>query len=225
MTHAYNGLLLVDKPVGPSSFDIIRQLRQITGFRKIGHAGTLDPLASGLMLMLFGPACKKAEMLTKLDKSYVAQVVLGANSTTGDMEGEKLAVSDREPSGEEVLAALAQLQGEITQIPSQYSAIKINGQEAYKLARAGKIVEMPSRQVTVRTFKLLGFHHTHLEIEWNVSSGTYIRNLGEDLGGLLGTGAHLAGLRRTVVGEYRLEQAMVIAGAGAEDIQQHLLTI
>ena len=225
MNTDYNGLLLVDKPVGPSSFDIIRQLRQITGFRKIGHAGTLDPLASGLMLMLFGPACKKAETLTKLDKSYRANVVLGVNSTTGDMEGEKLAVSDREPSRDEIVAALEKLQGQITQIPSQYSAIKINGTEAYKLARAGKTVDMPSRQVMVYSFNLLSFNYPNLEIAWEVSSGTYVRNLAEDLGGLLRVGGHLSGLRRTVVGEYEVGQANVVEGANAEQIRDALISL
>src|SRR5262245_17875408 len=130
-----NGLLLVNKPIGISSFDIIRQLRRVTGMRKIGHAGTLDPLASGLVLVLFGTACKQAQTLSKLDKRYAAQVTLGANSSTGDDEGEKAAMSDRMPERAEVEAALGRLTGEITQVPPAYSAIKIQGREAYKRAR------------------------------------------------------------------------------------------
>jgi tRNA pseudouridine55 synthase len=218
-----NGLLLVDKPVGISSFDVIRELRRITGFRKIGHAGTLDPLASGLMLMLFGPACKQAERFSKLDKSYVAQVVLGANSTTGDMEGQKTRVSDRVPTTDEILLVLGQLQGLITQVPSQYSAIKIGGTEAYKLARAGKTVEMPSRQVTVHSYDLLDYDYPNLRVGWSVSSGTYIRTLAEDMGGLLGVGAHLSGLRRTVVGEYGVESAVTLDGLSLDQVTKGLI--
>jgi tRNA pseudouridine55 synthase len=205
-----DGLLLVDKPVGITSFDVIRRLRHSTGVRKIGHAGTLDPLASGLMLVLFGAACKKAEMLTKLDKRYSAKIRLGANSTTGDEEGEKTPVSERVPTQAEIEAALAQLTGELTQVPSGYSAIKINGREAYKRMRAGEKVEMPSRQVTVYENRLVGYEYPLVEIEARVSSGTYIRTLAEDLGKLLGTGAYLGGLVRTECGQYQLADAVIL---------------
>ena len=205
-----NGLLLINKPIGISSFDVIRDLRRRTGFRKIGHAGTLDPLASGLMLLLFGTACKQAMSLTKLDKRYVADITLGATSSTGDNEGEKTAVSDRVPTREEVEAALAKLTGEITQTPPIYSAIKINGKEAYKRARAGETVEIPSRQVVIHENKLIKYEYPRIEIESHVSSGTYIRTLAEDLGGLLGTGAYLSGLVRTTVGPYSLTDALVL---------------
>jgi tRNA pseudouridine55 synthase len=203
-----DGLLLVNKPAGITSFDVIRRLRRSTGVRKIGHAGTLDPLATGLMLMLFGAACKKAETLTKLDKRYTASIRLGANSTTGDEEGEKTAVSDRVPTQSEIEAALAELTGEITQVPSAYSAIKINGREAYKRMRAGEKVEMPSRQVTVYENRLISYEYPVVEVEAKVSSGTYIRTLAEDLGKLLGIGAYLGGLVRTECGEYRLAEAV-----------------
>jgi len=205
-----NGLLLINKPIGITSFDVIRDLRRRTGFRKIGHAGTLDPLASGLMLLLFGAGCKQAMSLTKLDKRYIADITLGANSSTGDNEGEKTAVSDRVPTRAEVEAALVKLTGEITQIPPIYSAIKINGKEAYKRARAGETVEIPSRQVTIHENKLLRYDYPTIELESHVSSGTYIRTLAEDLGGLLGTGAYLNGLVRTTVGDYKLEDALVL---------------
>ncbi len=203
-----NGLLLVDKPLGITSFDVIRRLRRQTGVRKIGHAGTLDPLATGLMLMLFGTACKQAMTLTKLDKRYSAELTLGANSTTGDAEGEKMLVSDRIPTKDEVVAALEQFRGEITQIPSIYSAIKINGQEAYKHARAGREVEMPSRQVTIYELVLIDYHYPIVKLEAKVSSGTYIRSLAEDLGAVLEIGAYLSGLVRTEVGEYKLSDAI-----------------
>ena len=203
-----NGLLLVDKPLGITSFDVIRRLRRQTGVRKIGHAGTLDPLATGLMLMLFGSACKQAMTLTKLDKRYSAELMLGANSTTGDAEGDKLPISDRVPTKDEVVEALDQFRGEITQTPSIYSAIKINGQEAYKHARSGRKVEMPSRQVTIYELQLISYDYPIIKLEAKVSSGTYIRSLAEDLGAALQTGAYLSGLVRTEVGEYKLSSAI-----------------
>lgn len=219
-----DGLLLVNKPIGITSFDVIRQLRRRTGFKKIGHAGTLDPLASGLMLLLFGTGCKQAMRLTKLDKRYVADIVLGANSSTGDNEGEKTTVSAYEPTWDEIRAAVARYIGEITQKPPIYSAIKINGQEAYKLARAGKEVDMPTRQVTVYELEILSYEYPRLQIDCRVSSGTYIRTLAEDIGRELGTGAYLGGLVRTEVAEYLLENALVLDEiADAAVVEQHII--
>ena len=220
-----NGLLLINKPVGITSFDVIRVLRRKTGVRKIGHAGTLDPLASGLMLMLFGTACKQAQALTKLDKRYAAEVQLGATSSTGDREGNLTAVSDRVPSRDEAEAALAQLTGEISQTPPVYSAIKIDGREAYKRARAGETVVMSSRQVTVYENRLVQYEYPMVGINARVSSGTYIRTLAEDVGKILGTGAHLSGLVRTEVGEYRLGDAVELDVADAETVAKKLFSI
>lgn len=217
-----NGLLLVNKPIGITSFDVIRVLRRQTGVRKIGHAGTLDPLASGLMLMLFGTACKQAQTFSKLDKRYVAQITLGATSTTGDNEGEKTAVSHTAPSQEAVLEALGKFQGQITQIPSAYSAIKIDGKEAYKRARAGEKVEMPSREVTVYENSLVKYAYPIIEINTKVSSGTYIRTLAQDLGEELGTGAYLSGLVRTEVGDFKLSDAIILDEADAAATEQHM---
>lgn len=203
-----NGLLVVDKPVGISSFDVIRQLRRITGVRKIGHTGTLDPLASGVMILLFGEACKRAGEYSKLDKVYQAQLTLGATSSTGDGEGEKTTVSDRQPTASEVEAALKLFAGPITQTPPVYSAIKIGGQEAYKRARRGETVAMPTRQVMVHSLKLIDYNYPIVKLEADVSSGTYIRTLAEDIGSKLGTGAYLSGLIRTRVGEFELGQAI-----------------
>ncbi len=220
-----NGLLLVNKPAGITSFDVIRRLRRQTGVRKIGHAGTLDPLATGLMLMLFGTACKQAMVLTKLDKRYLAMVTLGATSSTGDEEGDKTAVSDRVPTEAEIIASLSQLTGEITQTPPIYSAIKIGGQEAYKHARAGRMVQIPSRQVTVYSSELISYSYPLITLNSKVSSGTYIRTLAEDLGKLLGTGAYLSGLVRTEVGNYHLNEAVELDGLTAEAAQNALLPV
>ena len=221
-----NGLLLVNKPIGITSFDIIRTLRRVGPEQKIGHAGTLDPLASGLMLLLFGTATKQASSLSGLDKRYEAEVCLGSNSTTGDNEGEKTTVSDRVPIIDEIVTALARLTGEISQTPSVYSAIKINGQEAYKHARAGRDVEMPSRTVTVHELRATDYNYPQLELDCFVSSGTYVRSLASDLGELLGTGAYLSGLVRTEVGKYSLSQALALDEYDAPAvIEQHLLEV
>lgn len=203
-----NGLLLVNKPAGITSFDCIRKLRRTTGVKKIGHAGTLDPAAHGLMLILFGTACKQASTFSKLDKTYVAQIELGKNSTTGDREGELANISERQPDLDEIERTLGLFIGEITQTPSKYSAIKIDGQEAYKRARRGEEVVMPSRQVTINSIDLISYKYPYLEIDTSVSSGTYIRSLAEDIGKELGTGAYLADLTRTSVGEYSLDNAV-----------------
>lgn len=217
-----NGLLLINKPIGITSFDCIRVLRRQTGVRKIGHAGTLDPLATGLMLLLFGTACKQAQNFSKLDKRYVAQITLGATSTTGDNEGDKTIVPHTAPQREVVLEALAKFQGQLTQVPSAYSAIKIDGKEAYKRARAGEKIEMPSRQVTVYETTLIRYGYPIIELDTKVSSGTYIRTLAQDLGEALGTGAYLSGLERTEVGEFRLGEAIVLDGADETMVAEHM---
>jgi tRNA pseudouridine55 synthase len=207
-----SGLLLVDKPVGITSFDVIRQLRRTTGIRKIGHAGTLDPLAQGLMIMLFNSACKQAGTYSKLDKCYTAQIYLGLESSTGDREGIKEQISTRQPDLSEVAAAASRLTGSIEQTPSVYSAIKIQGQEAYKRARAGETVAMPGRVVTVYEVRITDFHYPLVTVDYRVSSGTYIRTLAQDLGRLLGTGAYLNGLTRTCVGQFSLLEASMLEG-------------
>ena len=212
----------MDKPVGLSSFDVIRRLRRQTGMRKIGHAGTLDPLASGLMLMLFGAACKQAQFFTKLDKAYSAEITLGVTTTTGDGEGEKMPVSDRVPTRTEIATALQALTGEITQTPSPYSAIKINGREAYKRVRAGETVEMPSRQVTIYANEVVSYAYPVLTVHSRVSSGTYLRTLAADLGKLLGTGAYLSGLVRTEVGPYGLAAAVPLADVDRQSVHSLL---
>lgn len=219
-----NGLLLVNKPSGITSFDCIRSLRRTTGVKKIGHAGTLDPAAHGLMLLLFGPACKQASTFSKLDKTYVAQIELGKNSTTGDREGELTNISERQPDEAEILRTLKKFIGEITQTPSKYSAIKIDGQEAYKRARRGEEVVMSSRQVMINSIDLISYKYPYLKISTSVSSGTYIRSLAEDIGKEFGTGAYLADLERTSIGEYDLKDAVKL-DSESELVEQSLISI
>jgi tRNA pseudouridine55 synthase len=177
----------------------------------VGHSGTLDPFATGLLIILIGNATKAQDSFMKKDKWYDVSVLLGATSTTGDPEGEimkseKLKVIKLK----EVKNALEDFIGEIQQIPPAYSAIKINGQRAYDLARQGKVVEMKSRRVTIHAIENVNYDFPHLSFSTHVSSGTYIRSLVRDIGKELGTGAYTAALRRTVIDTYHIEAACSI---------------
>ncbi len=207
-----NGIILIDKPAGMSSFGVVarirRQLTQHFGHKmKVGHTGTLDPFATGLMILVIGNECKNADKYSKLDKTYQATIVLGQTSTTGDPEGEIEMVSGKKVVQAEIETTIEQFRGLVTQTPPAFSAIKINGQRAYKLARAGKIVDMPKRQVTIHSLEITNYEYPYLQIETSVSSGTYIRTLAQDIGEKLGTGAYCSELRRTVIGEYLIENA------------------
>lgn len=219
-------IVLIDKPDGWTSFDVVAKIR--SGMRahyrergekptkrqlKVGHAGTLDPFATGLLIILRGDATKRAGEFLKLDKVYEATLTLGATSTTGDPEGLITETVDRKtarPKEKEILEVLAQFTGEITQIPPSYSAIKVGGQRAYKLARAGKSVDIPPRQVTIYSLELLQYNYPQLTIRAHVSSGTYIRTLAEDIGRALGTSAYCRALRRTRIGEYSIDHAISV---------------
>lgn len=205
-------IIFVDKPSGMSSFGAVARVRRLLSEReghkvKVGHTGTLDPFATGLLILLAGKATKKAPELTKLDKVYEATIRLGATSSTGDPEGE-ITIADKKPeiSREKIIETLAQFVGEIEQTPPAFSAIKINGQRAYKLARAGKAVEMPKRKVTIYELELLDYASPFLKIRTHVSSGTYIRTLAEDIGEALGCGAYTTELRRTKIADYDIAE-------------------
>lgn len=218
-----SGILLIDKPSGITSFDVIRQLRRRTGIKKAGHAGTLDPLASGLMIILVGRATKQANHFLKQDKSYQATLCLGANSSTGDAEGELTPVSAHQPDQKEVERALIKFTGEITQVPPQYSAIKIGGVAAYKRARRGEVVAMPSRQVTIHSLALNSYSYPHITITTDVSSGTYIRTLAEDIGRSLTTGGYITALRRLSIGQLKVEQAITLDDLNPDSLATHLM--
>lgn len=215
-----DGIVLIDKPAGWTSFDVVAKIRgkirrgyTEQGVKptkrqlKVGHAGTLDPFATGLLVILLGDATKKATEFLKLDKVYEAEFVLGQSSTTGDPEGEITEVSAVIPTTEEVQAVLKQFVGEIRQRPPIFSAIKIDGQRAYKLARDGKEVEIPERNVTIYSIELLDYTYPSLKIRTHVGSGTYIRSLGVDIGKALGTGAYCRQLRRTRIAEWDVKDA------------------
>jgi len=220
-----NGIVLIDKPPHMTSFGVVarvrRQLSQIVGKKvKVGHTGTLDPFATGLMIIVVGEACKRAGEFSKLDKTYEATIRLGANSTTSDPEGEITEVSTRVPTHDEAKKALQQFVGEISQTPPIYSAIKVNGQRAYKLARNGEKVEIPSRIITIYSLELLDYTYPEVKIRVHVSSGTYIRTLAEDIGAVLATGAYCSELRRTEVGIYSLDKVGDLENIHTSDIRK-----
>ena len=210
-----DSIVLVDKPAGITSFGVVARIRrrlseQLGKKAKVGHTGTLDPFATGLMIIVTGKECKNAGTYTKLDKVYEATIRLGQKSTTGDPEGELTDISDKVPTLDEVNAALRQFVGDIQQRPPIYSAIKINGQRAYKLARKGVEVEVPLRTVSIYSNDLIEYSYPDLRIRAHVGSGTYIRTLAEDIGELLGTGAYCSQLRRTRIAEWSVEDALQI---------------
>ena len=205
-------IILIDKPAGMSSFGVVvrvrRGLRDEFGHKvKVGHTGTLDPFATGLLILLSGKNTKKSSEFLKLDKVYEASIKLGYVSDTGDIEGEIVEKSDKKVELDEISKVLKDFEGETLQRPPKFSAIKINGQRAYKLARAGKDFEVPTRKVTIYSIEILEYNYPILKIRCHVSSGTYIRTLAEDIGEKLGTGAYCESLRRLKIGDWDVKDA------------------
>lgn len=203
-----DGALLLDKPVGPSSNGVLQEAKRLLGARKAGHGGTLDPLASGLLLLLFGEATKLAGLLLDQDKEYLASVKLGETTATGDAEGEILERREVPVNRPDLDAVLERFRGEIEQLPPMHSALKRDGVPLYKLARQGKAVERASRRIRILELEVASFEPPRLNLRVRCSKGTYIRTLAEDIGAALGTGAHLSGLRRTASGRFRIEDAV-----------------
>lgn len=206
------GILLVDKPKGWTSHDVVAKVRNIlkkeTGQKvKVGHTGTLDPMASGLLVLVVGSYCKRASEFSKLDKTYEATIKLGQTSSTGDAEGEKTPVSDKIPTEADIKNAIAYFMYGYEQTPPAYSAIKVDGKRAYKLAREGKEVKLEPRKVKINNLELTDYTYPEIRFVACVSSGTYVRSLAQDIGDKLGTGAYLTALRRTKVGQFSLENA------------------
>ncbi len=211
------GLLLVDKPATWTSFDVVNYVRRIVASAegkkpknvKVGHTGTLDPFATGLLVLLIGKEyTRRAAEFSKLDKTYEVTLKLGQISSTGDPEGEITVVSSAEPSTEALREALEKFRGPIMQVPPAYSAIKVNGQRAYKLARAGKEVIIEARPTTIHRLEFTDYTYPEVKIVSEVTSGTYIRTLVTDLGEALGTGAYTTTLRRLSVGQFNIQDAI-----------------
>ncbi|WP_018023824.1 tRNA pseudouridine(55) synthase TruB [Corynebacterium ulceribovis] len=208
---ADSGLVIVDKPAGMTSHDVVSRLRHAFGTRKVGHAGTLDPMATGVLVVGINRGTRFLPHLVADTKSYAATIRLGAATTTDDAEGEVVSSSSAASVTEDqVLAAIAALTGDIMQVPSAVSAVKIDGKRAYQRVRDGETVEIPARPVTITRFDLLDFRPGELcdvDVEVDCSSGTYIRALARDIGQALGCGGHLTALRRTASGSFTLADA------------------
>ena len=205
-----DGALLLDKPLGLTSNAALQKAKRLYGAAKAGHAGTLDPLASGLLLVLFGEATKFAGPLLDADKEYLATLKLGARTSTGDAEGAILQSREISFSKETLGAVLERFRGEIDQVPPMHSALKHKGTPLYRLARRGEEVERAPRRVRISELELINFQAENLVLRVVCSKGTYIRVLAEDIGEALGCGAHLGGLRRTASGRFRIEQAATL---------------
>ena len=214
-----SGILLVDKPAGFTSHDAVARTRRLAGTRKVGHAGTLDPMATGLLILGLNSSTRLLTYLVGLDKEYFATIRLGASTTTDDAEGELIATAAPEAvaaiTTDQLDHQLARLTGPIQQVPSSVSAIKVDGKRAYARVRAGESFELPARAVTVSAFELLEQRsepgHLDLDVRVECSSGTYIRALARDLGAALGVGGHLVALRRTRIGPFGIADAAPLA--------------
>jgi len=215
-----DGALLVDKPLGVSSNFVLQRVKKSLEARKAGHAGTLDPLASGLLIALFGEATKFAGLLLESEKEYAATLKLGETTSTADAEGEVLERKPVSATEAEVRNVLERFRGEIEQVPPMHSALKRDGVPLYKLARRGESVDRQPRRIRILELELTGFDSPLVGLRVRCSKGTYVRTLAEDIGGALGTGAHLAGLRRTGSGRFRVEDAIAPASLEAMTLPQ-----
>lgn len=207
-------IVSIRKPKGPTSHDIIYQIRKITGIKKVGHAGTLDPLASGVLVIgITREGTKQMHELVQKEKEYIATIKLGQTSTTDDEEGEKTQVfqsGQAQPDIAEVQEVLRQFKGMIKQVPPLYSAIKIKGKAAYKYAREGKEITLEARDAEIKEIELLDYSWPILQVRFVTGSGVYIRSLARDIGAELKTGGYLADLQRTRVGDFSIDNALTL---------------
>lgn len=214
-----HGFLLINKPVGPTSFNIVAKIRRIFGIKKVGHCGTLDPLADGLLIVALGNATRLIQYLGD-DKIYEFEVFFGKKTETGDSEGQITGECDKIPSKEELLAAIPKFIGEISQIPPAFSAIKIDGKRAYELARAGQEVEIKPRKINIFSLELLDydFDKKTAKFKTHCSNGTYIRSLALDIAETCGTLGYCLSIKRTMVGGLELKNAVLAEEATEKDI-------
>lgn len=227
-----DGLLLLDKPPGWTSFDVVNKVRSLLAQEtgqprkkiKVGHTGTLDPMATGLLILTVGAYCKRAQEWSRQDKDYEGEITLGATSNTDDAEGEITETGQTKiPTPAEVVAALEAFTGEQMQVPPQFSALKVGGQRAYKQARKGQEVKLSARKTTVYALDMISYRYPKIEFRASVSSGTYIRSIARDIGQLFQTGGYLSVLRRTRVGQFLVSDALTIAELNKKPIQAQLI--
>lgn len=217
------GVLNIDKPAEMTSHDVVNVVRRLTGIRRTGHTGTLDPLATGVLVLCIGRATRLSEYLLGQDKRYEAAVRLGQETNTYDAEGEIVAEKPVTVDREAIETALTHFRGSISQVPPMFSAVKKGGRPLYELARKGVEVERPSREITIYRLDLVDWTPPHLHLDVTCSSGTYIRSLAHDLGQLLGCGGHITALRRTAVGHFSVEEAVLLDELTAENWTEELL--
>jgi tRNA pseudouridine55 synthase len=212
-----DGLVVVDKPAGWTSHDVVARMRRLAGTRRVGHAGTLDPMATGVLVLGVGQATRLLGHLALTDKDYAATIRLGMTTTTDDAEGEEIERRDAAAvSTAAIRVELARLTGDIEQVPSSVSAIKVDGVRSYARVRAGELVELKARPVNVERFQLVERRGDDLDVEVTCSTGTYVRALARDLGAALGVGAHLTALRRTRAGSFTVDAARTLDQLAAE---------
>ena len=220
-TQDLSGVLVVDKPEGPTSHDVVTLTRRALGVSRVGHTGTLDPLATGVLPLVIGRATRLAQFLTSGDKHYEATIAFGRRTDTYDVKGRELAVCDRRPARDDLEAALTRFRGTFEQTPPAYSAKNIDGERSYELARRQKSDVRPKPvAVTVRRLELVSFNRERATLDMTVSAGFYVRSLAHDLGELLGCGAVLLALRRTRSGEFDLASAVPLAAILASSREQ-----
>jgi len=221
------GILLVNKPRGPTSFHIIKLLRRITGEKKIGHTGTLDPNARGLLLIAFGRATKTVMFLQEMRKVYIAKVLLGVSTETDDISGRIIARNDMLPVPFNILKdVLETFKGSIKQVPPQFSAVKYKGKRAYSLARKGEKFLLSERDITIHKIDIIYYSHPYLKIRVECSKGTYIRAIARDIGKLLNSYATLSALIRTDIGNWKLKDSIYIDSlTDRKMIEKHILPI
>jgi tRNA pseudouridine55 synthase len=219
------GVLNIDKPAGLTSHDVVDKVRWIVGIRRVGHAGTLDPLATGVLLLCVGRATRLLEYLVGQRKRYRATIHLGQATTTYDAEGEVEADVPVSVSQVEMKEAVERFRGEISQRPPPFSAVKVEGEPLYKRARRGEVVEGPLRQVTVYELSVIEWNSPQLEIELTCSSGTFVRSIAHDLGRELGCGGHISALRRLSIGEFSVSESVTLPALDRENWKQHLMPL
>lgn len=219
------GILNIDKPAGMTSHDVVNRVRRTASTRRVGHAGTLDPLATGVLLVCVGRATRLVEYLVGQPKVYEAEIRLGQTTNTYDADGEVVQERPLTFTPQDLQNALTHFLGEIEQVPPMYSAIKQDGQPLYKLARQGKEVERKPRLVTIHELAVLSWNAPLLAVRVACSTGTYIRSLAHDLGEVLGCGGHITRLRRTAVGDFSVETAVSLNDLSPENIYSHLLPL
>ncbi len=217
------GLILLNKPKGITSFSAVNKIKWLAGEKRVGHTGTLDPLATGVLPVFLGRATALAGIVLDADKSYIATVKLGLTTTTCDITGEVLTKCEPKVEKETLLAVLETFKGEISQVPPIYSALKKNGVRLYELARKGEEVEIEARNVTINTLNLLSFSGDTFQIEVNCSKGTYIRSLCRDIGEKLGCGATMSELVRTYTGGFSIENTVSLDDLTKENIKTYIL--